>query len=178
MRHGPGFTPIRVACRTGVAAALVVLLQPHALAAGPSRCAAEQRTIFSCSTTARKIISICASPDLAASAGALQYRFGRARAADLAYPAIDADWRTVTRAGVLMFSGGGGAYLAFANPPYRYIVYSAIGQGWGSKAGVVVEKSGKRVSSLRCKGGETSELGPDLFASAGIAEDSSSFELP
>ena len=178
MRHGPGLIPIRVGCRAGVAAVLLALLQGPALAAGSSHCTAEQRTIFSCSTTARKIVSVCASPDLSASAGALQYRFGRARAAEWAYPAIDADWRSVTRAGVLTFSGGGGAYLAFANAPYRYIVYSAVGQGWGSKAGVVVEKSGKRVSSLRCRGGASSELGPDLFAGAGIAEDSSGFELP
>lgn len=178
MRRGPGFIPIRVGCFAGLAAALLVLLQPRALAAGPSHCATKQRTIFSCSTTGRKTVSVCASPDLSASAGSLQYRFGRTRAAEWAYPAIDTDWRSVTRAGVLMFSGGGGAYLAFANAPYRYIVYSAVGQGWGSKAGVVVEKGGKRVSSLRCKGGETSELGPDLFASAGIAEDSSTFELP
>jgi len=77
-----------------------------------------------------------------------------------------------------MFSGGGGAFLAFTNAPYRYIVYSATGRGWGNKAGVVVEKNGKRVTSLACKGKATSELGPDLFSKAGIEVDDGSFELP
>jgi hypothetical protein len=98
--------------------------------------------------------------------------------AELAYPPADADWRKVTRGGALTFAGGGGAYLAFANGPYRYVVYTAIGEGWGKKAGVAVEKSGKRVASLPCKEKETSELGPDLFAKAGIAEDTEDFDLP
>ena len=42
----------------------------------------------------------------------------------------------------------------------------------------MVEKNGKRVASLPCKGKETSELGPDLFAKAGIAEDTAGFDLP
>jgi hypothetical protein len=34
------------------------------------------------------------------------------------------------------------------------------------------------VASLPCKSKETSELGPDFFAKAGLAEDTAGFNLP
>ena len=162
---------------TTMAVAFLFSWLPRAAAAGTSHCSAKEQTLFSCNT-GRKTVSVCASPDLSASAGSVQYRIGRPGAPELAYPPADADWRKVTRGGALSFAGGGGAYLAFANGPYRYVVYTAIGEGWGKKAGVAVEKSGKRVASLPCKEKETSELGPDLFAKAGIAEDTEDFDLP
>ncbi len=157
--------------------AFILSLLPCAAEAGASHCSAKEQTLFSC-RTGRKTVSVCASRDLSADAGAVRYRFGRPGALELIYPPSDADWRRVTRSGVLTFSGGGGAYLSFTNEPYRYIVYTAIGKGWGKKAGLVVEKNGQRVASLPCKDKETSELGPDLFAKAGIAEDKKEFDLP
>ena len=47
-----------------------------------------------------------------------------------------------------MFAGGGGAWVAFHRPPYRYIVYSAIGEGWHEKAGLAVEKNGRMLTNL------------------------------
>jgi len=41
-----------------------------------------------------------------------------------------------------------------------------------------VEKDGKLLVGLPCKSKETSQLGPDLFVKAGIAEDTSGFDLP
>jgi hypothetical protein len=159
------------------AAALLAALAPCLAAAGPSHCTAAEQTLFSCGT-GRKTVSVCALANLPAADSRLQYRFGRPKAPELAYPPSSVDWRRVTRAGVLTFSGGGGAYLTFAKGPYRYIVYTAIGKGWGEKAGLVVEKNGRRSMSLPCKGKETSELGPDLFARARIPEDSAGFDLP
>jgi hypothetical protein len=167
----------RLAPAVMMAAVLAALPLTDAAAAGPSHCATKEQTLFSCSA-GRKTVSVCASANLAAKEGRLQYRFGRPKAPEFAYPPPDADWRSATRAGVLTFSGGGGAYLAFASGPYRYVVYTAIGKGWGEKAGLAVEKNGRRATSLPCKGRETSELGPDLFARAGIAEDSAGFDLP
>ena len=155
---------------------LVCVLAPTA-AAGASHCSAKEETLFSCRTGA-KTVSVCASPDLSANAGSLQYRFGRLGAAELLYPTAETNWRQVTRGGVLTFAGGGGSFLSFARGPYRYVVYTAIGKGWGQKAGVVVEKGGKRVTSLSCTDKETSDVGPDLFARAGIAEDPAGFDLP
>jgi len=162
---------------SGMAAAIATALPLHAPAADVGACVPPQRAVFSCST-GTKTIAVCASQDLAASSGQLQYRFGRPGAIELGYPPAGADWRTFTRAGTLAFSGGGGAFIAFTNAPYRYVVYSAVGKGWGSKAGVVVEKGGKRIARLPCKGEATSELGPDLFTNAGIAEAEDAFELP
>lgn len=160
-----------------MAAALATLMPLGAAAARPSHCTAHEQTLFSCST-GRKTVSVCASADLSATDGRVQYRFGRPKAPEFAYPPPGADWRRVTRAGTLTFSGGGGAYLAFASGPYRYVVYTATGRGWGEKAGLVVEKNGRRSTSLPCRGRETSELGPDLFTRAGIPEDPASFDLP
>lgn len=142
-----------------------------------SHCSADEQTLFTCSTGS-KTVSVCATANLSADAGSVQYRFGPPGAPELVYPPTTADWRTLTRGAVLTFAGGGGAYLAFTSGPYRYVVYTAIGRGWGEKAGVAVEKNGKRVASLPCKGKEVSELGPDLFAKAGIAEDTAGFDLP
>lgn len=167
----------QAALRTGVAATCALALAPWHAAAAPVACAAPQQTVFSCST-GTKTVSVCASADLAATTGAVQYRFGRPRAAELAYPPDGADWRAVTRGGTLAFSGGGGAYLAFEKAPYRYVVFTAVGKGWGSKAGVVVEQSGRRIATLACKGPVISELGPDLFSKAAIAPAESDFELP
>lgn len=161
----------------GLAIALIALAQPHAAAAAASHCSAEEQTLFACST-GRKLLSVCASADLAKDAGFVQYRFGVPGRTEFVYPAAGADWRAAIRGGRLMFSGGGGSYIAFASPPYRYVVYSAIGRGWGSKAGVVVEKSGRRIASLLCTDVAASALGPDLFDSAGIIDDTLGFELP
>jgi hypothetical protein len=162
---------------SGVAAAIVAVLPLHALATEVAHCVPPERALFSC-ITGTKTISVCGSQDLTANSGLLQYRFGRRAAVELSYPPAGADWRKVTRGGTLVFSGGGGAYLAFANAPYRYIVYSAVGQGWGGKAGVVVEKGRKQIANLACKGQAISELGPDLFSKAGIEEAGDSFEMP
>ena len=162
---------------TGSSVVFLLCALARVAAAGASHCSAKEQILFSCNT-GRKTVSVCASPDLSPTAGSLQYRFGRRGAPELLYPAAGADWRQVTRGGTLTFSGGGGAYLSFAKEPYRYVVYTAIGKGWGQKAGVVVEKGGKRLTSLPCTDKETSDLGPDLFARAGIAEDPASFDVP
>ena len=177
MSHGRvSFSVPRFSVR-GVAGAIMAVLALPALAAEGAHCVSPERAVFSC-TTGAKTISVCRSQDLSANSGELQYRFGRPGAVELSYPPAGPVWRKHTRRGTLTFSGGGGAFLAFANPPYRYIVYTAVGQGWGSKAGVVVEKNGRRIASFPCSGKPASELGPDLFSQAGIAEAEDGFELP
>lgn len=160
------------------AAALLAVTAPAASAAAGTTCVAPEQTLFACSTGPRRV-AVCASPDLSATEGVVQYRFGPPQAAELAYPPLGADWRALTRAGVLMFSGGGGSYLAFARPPYRYVVYTAIGSGWGAKAGVVVEQDGRRIASLACEASTvSSRLGPELFDAAGIAREAGDFDVP
>ena len=178
MKFGRGKVNLLRLRMVGVATWIAVLPWP-VLAGDGTGCAAEQRVVFSCST-AKKLVAVCASPNLNASSGQVQYRVSRAGALELSYPSAGADWRTeqTVQSGTLLFSGGGGAFMSFTNAPYRYVVYSASGRGWGSKAGVVVEHKGRRIAHLKCQGKVISELGPDLFMQAGIADAAASFELP
>lgn len=160
-----------------VATAIWLMAAPVALAVANSHCRDTEQTLFSCST-GRNLVSVCGSADLSGGAGWLQYRFGPPGAPQLSQPALGATWRERVSAGTVMYSGGGGAYLMFHNPPYKTTVYSADGRGWGHKAGVVVDKQGKRLANLRCRQAETSELGPDLFERAQIPPADSGFSLP
>ncbi|WP_348756823.1 hypothetical protein [uncultured Aquincola sp.] len=163
------------ALATGSAAAT-----PAATPAAASLCQPGEDTVFSC-PAGRKQIAVCASPGLGATGGQLQYRFGRPGAVELQYPPADgstADWRASVRAGSLMFSGGGGAWLALDKGDHRYVVYTAIGRGWGTKEGVVVERAGRRIAHVPCTQAAQSQLGPDLASRAGIAPDTREFDLP
>jgi hypothetical protein len=138
-----------------------------------THCTTNERIVFSC-TTHNKVVSVCALGD---PAGVLSYRFGPLGRPEISYPS-SGESRDIVKAGRWVFAGGGGAWLAFHRPPYRYIVYSAVGRGWGEKAGLAVEKDGHLLTSLRCRGMPTSELGPDFFSSAGIPDDKTPFDLP
>lgn len=157
-------------------AAIAAVLSTVASAAAVD-CTPPERTLFSCSTGTKKV-SVCSSEGTAGAPSLLQYRFGRPAAVELSYPPAGADWREVVSGGTLTFSGGGGAFLAFAKEPYRYVVYSAVGRGWGSRAGVVVEREGKQIAHLPCLGNAISELGPDLFSTADIKVVDDGFVLP
>jgi hypothetical protein len=102
--------------------------------AAPALCLNDEQDIFSCHTATKKIISVCASKDLAPDHGYLQYRFGLPDKVEVAVPAD----RSVSPAnsalsGTLVFSGGGGDYLRFKAGDYDYVVYTAIGKGWERK---------------------------------------------
>jgi hypothetical protein len=146
------------------------------LAAG-SHCTQAEETIFSCNLE-HKVVSVCASKPLTAQNGYLQYRFGAAGKPELMFPKTDVPPKSVVQAKTLMFSGGGGAYLRFKNGATSYIVYTAIGKGWGTKDGVAVEKKGKTITHLECKDVPISEMGEAFFTRAGLPEDPQEFELP
>jgi hypothetical protein len=155
---------------------LVALTATPASAATAVECSPTERTIFACEAASKRL-AVCAATALTPTAGTLQYRFGKPAGLELAYPAVDDDWRSLTRGGVLSFSGGGGAFLAFTRYEYRYVVYTAGGRGWAPRAGVVVEHQGRRIANVRCTAPAVSVIGPELFSSAGIplTED---FDLP
>ncbi|MEI6334525.1 MAG: hypothetical protein WCS87_08205 [Methylococcaceae bacterium] len=157
---------------------LVYLLSLPAIAAG-SHCSEQEQTVFSCSL-GKKIVSVCASKDISPTSGYLQYRFGKQAVPELIFPASTepAFPRTDIQARILMFSGGGGSYLRFINGRYNYIVYTAIGKGWGAKDGISVEKDGKVVANLLCRNVPVSMLSEAFFTRAGLATDQTEFELP
>lgn len=157
---------------------LIGLLAVPAWAA-ESHCRAQEHIIFSCSV-GKKTVSVCASADLSATTGYLQYRFGPKGALELVFPDMTqaSTAASYVQARTLMFAGGGGGYLRFINGAHQYIVYSAIGKGWGPKDGVAVERNGQLVVNLECRDVPLSELSEEFFNRAGLPADRHEFQIP
>jgi hypothetical protein len=156
---------------------LAYLLTCPVLAAD-TLCSKDEQTVFAC-TLGKNIVSVCASDDLSPTHGYVQYRFGPKNSPALSLPAsTQISSRASIQARTLMFAGGGGEYMRFLNGRYQYIVYTAIGKGWGTKDGVAVEKDGKSLAHLICQDVPVSKLGQDFFTQAGLAEDQAEFVLP
>jgi hypothetical protein len=146
--------------------------------ASPTLCGADEDIDFSCAA-GKKTISVCASKDLAPGHGYIQYRFGSPAKVELTVPADKSSPTPESPlAGSMMFSGGGGAYLRFIAGDFNYVVYTAIGKGWGTKDGVAVERGGKRVGHVSCSEEPMSGLGDELFTKAGLKPDTGDFDLP
>jgi len=142
-----------------------------------THCTNDETIIFNCSV-GKKIVSVCSAKQVAADAAYIQYRFGRKGLPEKHIPANKDRQNAVIHANTLTFAGGGGAYMRFGSGQYAYVVYAAIGRGWGEKAGVVVEKGFHTQAVLHCKHPVISELGPDFFKQAQLPEDQQGFELP
>jgi hypothetical protein len=157
---------------------LIGLLAAPVWAAG-SHCRAQEHIVFSCSV-GKKTVSVCASADLSAASGYLQYRFGQKGTLELAFPDLTkaTPVTSYVQARTLMFAGGGGAYLRFINGAHHYIVYTAIGKGWGAKDGVAVEKNGQLVTNLECRDVPVSKLSEEFFSHAGLSIDRDVFQIP
>lgn len=141
----------------------------------PTHCAREERPIFTCQTASRKIISLCASRSPASPA--LTYRYGPHGKPELVYPSLTAHPREHFRGSTVMYSGGGGAWLAFDSGGFTYFTYTAIGRGW-RKEGVLVRKGDAQVADIRCDGPYTSEIGPELFEELDIPAGADEFDVP
>jgi hypothetical protein len=156
---------------------LIYLIAFHANAAD-SHCNEQEQIVFSCSL-GKKIVSVCASAELTPASGYLQYRFGAKNALELVLPASrDSNQRETISANTLMFAGGGGGYLRFINGHYQYVVYTAIGKGWGTREGVLVKKGAKKIANFKCQDIPTSQLDNDFFNRAGLTIDPEEFLLP
>jgi hypothetical protein len=152
-------------------------------AAAASHCTVDETIIFACPVDNQRLLSVCVSQEYGPDSGYVQYRSGPAGKAETVVPAEKAVPSRAAQSGTWMFSGGGGAYLRFEEGGISSHVYTAIGR-WGDngetveRAGAWVEKDGKVVSDIRCKGSAVSELGPEFFEKAGLPEVESEFELP
>jgi hypothetical protein len=144
-----------------------------------THCQAQEQIIFSCSF-GKKIVSVCASSDFSVSNGYMQYRFGPRGALELVFPALTetADSARFIQARTMMFAGGGGGYLRFINGNYHYIVYTAIGKGWGAKDGVAIEKDQQLMANLACQDVPISKLSEEFFTHAGLPIDQTEFLIP
>lgn len=143
----------------------------------PTRCAAGEQIIFSCGTTRKHVISLCATGPLSKTAGTLQYRHGGAdREPGFVWPVPVAHPTGYFVSGTVTYSGGGGAYIKFTHEGDAYAVYTGTGRGW-EKAGLLVTRSGRMIGSQVCEGPVVSEIGPALFERAGIGRDPRDFEF-
>lgn len=147
--------------------------------AAESHCHPHEQIIFSCSL-GKKTVSVCASNDFSANNGYLQYRFGQQNTPELVFPVLteSAPVSQFVRARNLMFAGGGGGYLRFINGSHHYIVYTAIGKGWGAKDGVAVEKNDQLIVNLECRDVPITKLSEAFFTRAGLPIDQNEFLIP
>lgn len=146
-----------------------------AAAGQTSFCTPLETVVFACRTGA-KMVSICQSKEAAPGRGYLQYRFGKPDSAEpleMLLPEGHLPASAVASGQSVPFAGGGGSWLRLRKGPFAYVAYEGIGK-WGpkgetrEKAGLVVERSGKVVATLRCSGKATSLLGPDWYGQSGV----------
>ncbi len=150
-----------------------------------SFCTLLETVVFSCRTGA-KMVSVCASKDASKTKGYLQYRFGKPDSRDpleLVLPESHELPASVATGTQVPFAGGGGAWLKIPKGNHAYVLYTGIGK-WGpkgetrEKAGLVVERDGRRIASLKCAGEPDSIIGPDWFQQVGIKGDGQDFLFP
>jgi hypothetical protein len=186
-------------CKKSDTVVLIASAKPAPLAASPpatptaaksqqtSFCTPAETIVFSCRTSATKLVSVCASKDAGPGKGYLQYRTGKPDSSeplDLILPAAHVPPAQAASAESVPFSGGGAAWLRVsAKNNIAFVVYTGIGK-WGprgeiqEKAGVTVERDGKSVANLKCTGKPISLLGPDWFEKAGLTAKGQDFDLP
>ena len=148
-----------------------------------SLCAADEGIIFTCPVAGQKLLSVCASQEYGPDLGFLQYRYGPDGEPEMILPAVKTAPAKAAQSGMLMFSGGGGAYLQFRDGVTIYTVYSAIGR-WGDagqtieREGGTAHKGGRIIADIPCQAAAVSELGPAFFEKAGLPETEDDFDLP
>jgi hypothetical protein len=155
MRH----FALRPALLTLAGCTLSVLMATAAQA--QSLCAASEKSLFSCEI-GKKILSVCASKDLAENKGTLQYRFGTPEKLDLAYPE-KADHPKKHFTGNRLYSSAENSLileLEFKRGTTRYTVFTQELRGKKS-AGVTVNVNGKD-TELKCKSPKGTEDFSDI----------------
>ena len=120
----------------------------------PHLCAAGEEAVFACATRSSKIIALCASPDLGEDKGSLRFISGVRGKIELSYPTQDTAPRATFSYGVTGGTAGGAEFLRFDSNGSTYTVFSDYYRG-RERAGLVVERGGKRMSVQICKGGAT-----------------------
>ncbi len=121
-------------------------------------CKADEQVVFGCNSK-DKIISLCASSDVSASKGYLQYRFGKLDSIELAYPEQQEPPKGNFWYSSEPYSGGYSDRVRFKNGTTQYVVFEdMISHGAGSpdkdmRYGVTVLMPGKEKGITRlCDG--------------------------
>ncbi|WP_338848174.1 hypothetical protein V8J88_04955 [Massilia sp. W12] len=115
-------------------------------------CAADEQVVFACKLPKRKQVSLCASHDLGAQKGYLQYRFGEAgKPPELTFPAARVHPRGQFVQGRQLWAANAMHWYGFDNGGFHYAVGSAGGRDM-DVSGVWVIKDGKKRAFLACQG--------------------------
>jgi hypothetical protein len=121
-------------------------------AASDSLCKTSEEVVFSCFSQSKNI-SLCATPDAAASHGSLTYRFGSlGHPVELEYPSSPVNPKHAFTYAAEFGAKGGTEQVTFSVARYRYTLYNIH---WGGVepefiSGIVVEHAGERIATLRC----------------------------
>ncbi|MBS1792728.1 MAG: hypothetical protein JSS81_02670 [Acidobacteria bacterium] len=119
-----------------------------------SLCAAREQTIWTCTTTRAKVLSICASKDLAEDRGYVQYRYGVPGKVELEYPKERKDsaqkfrYTRYTRPLVTMLT------LSFENDGFSYVLEDDDMEEEKPavrEATVEVTKGAEKTATIKCK---------------------------
>jgi hypothetical protein len=116
-----------------------------------SLCRSQETTYFNC-TVGKKLVSLCASRDLSAKSGTLQYRFGLpSKPPELEYPKTpDLAAKHFTEYDS-WFAKGGTQALGFSIGSYSYSIYETHSAFGYNGAGVIISKAGVRTQLLECQ---------------------------
>jgi hypothetical protein len=129
---------------------LCVCVAPLAWAGEPSLCASEETNLFTCSI-GKKLVSVCASKDLAATSGYVQYRFGRSgQPPELVYPTQKDHPASHFSWGFTGYAKGSLENLHFSQSGYIYTVYREANAFDVNGAGVRVKTPDGSSRRLPC----------------------------
>ncbi|ASQ46053.1 lysozyme inhibitor LprI family protein [Legionella clemsonensis] len=154
----------------------LLLFSVASFAESNSLCQRNEQILFSCPTKNEKIISLCASENLSATTGYLQYRFGKKNNIELYYPEREIPPGKAFTGRSQMFSGGGGIYLRFSKNNYDYIIYSGIGKGWEIN-GLILLKNLTFLSYFPCTMHPISQISPEQLTTLNIPMDPANKEF-
>ena len=140
-----------------------------------SHCSQDEVVIMSC-CVGKKFLGLCASGDLSAEAGYLQYRFGSKNKIEFRYPKEKKHPKGYFKLGSLMLIGGGADYVTFDNGNIRYVVYSMI-SNQSEKEGVAVYKDKKLLKDFPCASWIL-DINWSPVYKANLTKDDDEFEIP
>lgn len=129
-----------------------------------SLCGVKERIVWSCQTSS-KLYSVCASNDLAAATGYLQYRAGTSKKTDFNFPATLLHPKGQFEFAILAH----GAMLTFNNKKITYTIIENL----KSETTISVDKGTRSLATIKCSDSTqslTENATIDLFKTAGITQ--------
>lgn len=110
-------------------------------------CKRDQITVLTGELKNKKMVSLCASPDISKEKGYLQYRYGRSRTSiELEYPKRKLPPKLCFKENWESGDLGGSHALSFWIGEYRYTVFLTVTRHYPALGGVVVDRDGKLIS--------------------------------